>query len=90
MFLYQCQYTFLKSVEKFHAVKLFISQESFIQLTRGPSQVSGFCMVWVFIVKNIQADYRFCCHKINPKKDGGGQFEKSPVVFPKMHLLERG
>ena len=33
-----------------------------IQLIRGSSQVSGFCMVWVSSVKNIQADYRFCCY----------------------------
>ena len=36
-----------------------------ILLIRGASQVSGFCMVWIFNVKNIQADYRFCCFKIN-------------------------
>ena len=27
------------------------------QLNRGGSQVSGFCMVWVFTVKTIRADY---------------------------------
>ena len=32
-----------------------------IQLTH----VSGFCMVWVSTVKDIRADYRFCCFNIN-------------------------
>ena len=36
-----------------------------IQLIRSASQVSGFCMVWVFTVKNIRADYRFCCFNNN-------------------------
>ena len=36
-----------------------------IQLIHGASQLSGFCMVWVFTVKNIRADYRFCCSNIN-------------------------
>ena len=36
-----------------------------IQLICGISQVSGFCIVWVFSVKNIQADYCFCCFNIN-------------------------
>ena len=36
-----------------------------IQLIRGASQVSGFCKVWIFTVKNIRADYRFCCFNIN-------------------------
>ena len=36
-----------------------------IQPICGASQVSGFCMVWVFTVKNIQADYCFCCFNIN-------------------------
>ena len=36
-----------------------------IQLIRGASQVSGFWMVWVFTVKNIRVDYRFCCFNIN-------------------------
>ena len=36
-----------------------------IQLIRDASQVSGFCMVWVFTVKNIQADYSFSCFNIN-------------------------
>ena len=36
-----------------------------IQLIRGASQVSGFCMVWVSTVKNIRVDYRFCCFRIN-------------------------
>ena len=35
------------------------------QLIRGASQVSGFYMVWVFTVKNIRADCRFCCFNIN-------------------------
>ena len=29
------------------------------------SQSSGFCMVWVFTVENIQTDYHFCCFNIN-------------------------
>ena len=36
-----------------------------IQLIRGASQVSGLYMVWVSTVKNIRADYRFCCFNIN-------------------------
>ena len=36
-----------------------------IQLIRVVYQVSGFCMVWVFTVGNIEADYRFCCFDIN-------------------------
>ena len=36
-----------------------------IQPICGASQMSGFCMVWVFTVKNIRADYRFCCFNIN-------------------------
>ena len=36
-----------------------------IQLTRGANHESGFYMVWVSTVKNIRADYRFCCFNIN-------------------------
>ena len=36
-----------------------------IQLIHGASQVSGFCIVCVFTLKNIQADYRFCFFNIN-------------------------
>ena len=36
-----------------------------IQLIRGANHVSGFYMVWVSTVKNIRADYRFCCFNIN-------------------------
>ena len=36
-----------------------------IELIRGASQVSGFCMVCGFTDKNIRASYRFCCFKIN-------------------------
>ena len=36
-----------------------------IQLIRGASQVNGFCMIWVITVKNIRADYQFCCFNIN-------------------------
>ena len=36
-----------------------------IQLIRGACKVSGFCMEWVFTVKNTWADYCFCCFKIN-------------------------
>ena len=27
--------------------------------------IRGFCIVWVFTVMNIRADYRFCCFNIN-------------------------
>ena len=36
-----------------------------IQLIRGASQVSSFCMVCGFTVKNIRAGFRFCCFNIN-------------------------
>ena len=36
-----------------------------VQLILGASRVSGFCMVWVSNVKNILADYCFCCFIIN-------------------------
>ena len=36
-----------------------------IQLVLVAGQVSGFCIVWVFTIKNIRADYRFCCFNIN-------------------------
>ena len=36
-----------------------------IQLILGASQVKEICMVWVFTVKNIRTDYRFCCFNIN-------------------------
>ena len=51
MFLYQCQYV------KFRVVKPFFSGA--IQLICSASQVSGFCMVWIFTVKNIRTDYRY-------------------------------
>ena len=35
-----------------------------IQLIRGPNQVSRSCIVSVFSVMNIRADYRFCCFNI--------------------------
>ena len=35
-----------------------------IELIRHASQVNGFCMVWVFTVKTIRADHRFCCFNI--------------------------
>ena len=38
-----------------------------VQLIRGANQVSGFCMVWVSAVKNIRADYRFCCFNITKR-----------------------
>ena len=36
-----------------------------IQLILCASQVSDFCMVCVFTVKNIRADYHFCCFNVN-------------------------
>ena len=36
-----------------------------IQLIRRGNQENGFCVVWVSIVMNIRADYRFCCFNIN-------------------------
>ena len=44
---------------------LFFPFAETIQLIRGASQVSDFCMVWVFTAKNIWADYRFYCFNIN-------------------------
>lgn len=42
------------------------SRFSFIsQVIRVASEVSGFCMVWVFTVNKIQADYCFDCFDIN-------------------------
>ena len=52
-----------------------------IQLICGASQVSGFYMAWVSTVKNIRADYRFCC--FNPIQDEGEGVKRSPLpVFP--------
>ena len=36
-----------------------------IQLIRVACQVSGFCIVWVFTVKNIRVDYHLCCFNLN-------------------------
>ena len=36
-----------------------------IQLICSANQVNYFCIVWVSTVKNIRADYRFCCFNIN-------------------------
>ena len=56
MFLFRCQYS--PCGEAFYFTET-------IQLIRGACQVSGFCMLWVFTVKNIQARHRFCCFNVN-------------------------
>ena len=60
MFLFRCQYSLSKS-KNWNA---FCFVET-IQLIRSTNHVSGFYVLWIFTVKNIRTDNRFCCFNIN-------------------------